>query len=278
MKPTFFMLLLIIFWSCQDKARLKTSDSLEFDREIARLKELRKDSINNTLIYNFKFGMTEDEVKILEDSLKRVGLFESFDDLKIFYNENYKLLNNTTSDKSVNGNISVSYEDNKLNNLNIDIEKFDFKNALKVFTSIYSTPDLFLDDGKYGTKYVWIKGNQEITINYNYGFPKINYYDYISVSPEEIQRRREEFSRRAYVANDEYDGSVKQVVAYLKENLKDPRSYESISWSKVMHKDNYYLVRHKYRAKNSLGGYVIENKLFYIDLYGEIYKIEEFNE
>lgn len=123
MKLTFFMLLLIIFWSCKDKAKLETPDSSEFNREIMRLKELRKDSINNTLIYNFKFGMTEDEVRILEDSLRKEGLFESFDDLKIFYNENYQLLNNTNSYKFVNGNISVSYEDNKLNNLNIDIKK-----------------------------------------------------------------------------------------------------------------------------------------------------------
>ncbi|MGE0020710.1 MAG: hypothetical protein AB7S72_13645 [Draconibacterium sp.] len=278
MRHTFIILLLVLFWSCQDKAKFKTSDWNEFDKEITRLKSLRKDSINNTLICNFKFGMTKNEVKNLEDSLKEKGLFESFDDLNIFFNENYQLQNSSNSNKFIKGNITVSYENNKLNNLNIGIEKSDFKNALKVFTSCYSKPDLFLDDGKYGTKYAWIKGNQEIILNYKYGFPEINYYDYISVSLEEIKKRQEEFARREYVGNDDYDGSVKQVVTYLKEKLKDPKSYESISWSKVMHKDGYYLVRHKYRAKNSLGGYVIENKLFYIDLCGAIYKIEEFNE
>jgi uncharacterized protein YyaL (SSP411 family) len=100
----------------------------------------------------------------------------------------------------------------------------------------------------------------------------------MSVSPEELIRRKKEINRQVYVGNDDYDGSVKQVVTYLKENLKDPRSYESISWSKVMQKDGNYFVRHKYRSKNSFGGYVVENKLFYIDLYGKIYKIENFNE
>lgn len=277
MRHTYFIILLV-FFSCQDKAKFQTSDSSEFDKELTRLKSLRKDSINNDLIYNFKFGMTKNEVKSIEDSLTKVELFESFNNLKIFYNEDYQLQNSINSNQFIEGNITVSYENNKLNNLNIGIEKSDFKTALKVFISCYSTPDLFLDDGKFGTKYAWIIGNQEITINYRYGFPEINYYDFISVSLEEIQRREEEFARRAYVGNNDYDGSVSQIVTYLNENLKDPHSYESISWSKVMHKDGYYLVRHKYRAKNSLGGDVIENKLFYIDLYGAIYKIEEFNE
>jgi len=31
-----------------------------------------------------------------------------------------------------------------------------------------------------------------------------------------------------------------------------------------------YWVRHKYRAKNSFGGYVIENKIFYLDEQGNV--------
>lgn len=78
------------------------------------------------------------------------------------------------------------------------------------------------------------------------------------------------------VYNSEYDGSVHQVEKYLKESyLKDPDSYQSIKWSKVMdmvHSDyGYrYKVMHKYRAKNSFGGYSIESKIFYLDDDGDI--------
>ena len=278
MKHIFFILILLIFFSCQKNAKYKTSDWSDFERQLSILKNNRKDSVNLILVNNFKFGMTKDEVVKLKDSLIQKGILDKYSDkIKIYETRKKELNNNENIEKIITGIISLDYENNKLNNLNIDIEKSDFKNALKIFTSFYSTPDLFLDKGKYGTKYAWIIENQEITISYNYGFPKINYYDYTSVNPEEMQRRKEEFARRSYVGNDDYNGSVKQVIAYLKENLKDTRSYESISWSKVMHKDGYYLVRHKYRAKNSYGGNVIENKLFYIDLYGDVYKIEDFN-
>lgn len=268
------MLLLILCWSCQDKARLKTSDSFEYDREVAKLKSLRKDSINNNSIYNFRFGMSENEFKSLKDSLEIVGLFESFDELKIFYDKNYQLQNNTSSNKFVKGNLRPFFENGKLSKLFIDMREPDLNKVLKIYTNLYSMPDVHYQSDRNYNKYDWIIGNQEIEILDFGSFFHIYHFDYTSVSLEELKRRKEEINRRAYVGNDEYNGSVKQVVTYLKENLNDPRSYESISWSKVMHKDNYYLVRHKYRAKNSLGGYVIENKLFYIDLYGKIYKIE----
>ena len=77
------------------------------------------------------------------------------------------------------------------------------------------------------------------------------------------------------VRNSELDASVYQVKHYLKNYyLKDPRSYESIEWSKVneVSGNSYYKywVRHKYRAKNSFGGYVIENKIFYLDEQGNV--------
>ena len=58
------------------------------------------------------------------------------------------------------------------------------------------------------------------------------------------------------VENSAIDGSVWQVRKALKGMLKDPSSYESISWGKV-HSDGNggYTVTHTYRAKNSFGGY-----------------------
>ena len=75
------------------------------------------------------------------------------------------------------------------------------------------------------------------------------------------------------VYNSGWDASVRQVKDYLKTNLLDPNSYESINWGYVdkVNKENYtYVVRHKYRAKNSFGGYVIENKVFFLSNSGRI--------
>lgn len=75
----------------------------------------------------------------------------------------------------------------------------------------------------------------------------------------------------ATVRNSGYDASVHQVKSYVKQNLRDPDSYQSIEWSAVQTKTNGgYYVRHKYRAKNGFGGYVIENKIFHLDNQGNV--------
>ena len=75
---------------------------------------------------------------------------------------------------------------------------------------------------------------------------------------------------QAKIQNSAWDNSVYQVEKYLKQNLKDPDSYESIEWSSVVEKDGNYQVRHKYRARNSFGGYVIENCIFILNKEGEV--------
>lgn len=85
--------------------------------------------------------------------------------------------------------------------------------------------------------------------------------------------------QKEIVHNVDWDGSVSQVKAWLIENLKDPRSYEGIEWSKVQKVDlpSYkYMVRHKYRAKNSFGGYAIEKKIFYLDSSGNVVSSEDY--
>lgn len=83
------------------------------------------------------------------------------------------------------------------------------------------------------------------------------------------------------VKNSPYDASVYQVERYLKrEYLKDPDSYEGIEWSKVQIDNSNslykYYVRHKYRAKNGFGGYVVEEKLFYLDQSGNVVSVTDF--
>lgn len=58
--------------------------------------------------------------------------------------------------------------------------------------------------------------------------------------------------------------------------LKDPDSYEGIEWGAlgIYNKtNNTYFVLHKYRAKNSYGGYVIEENFFVLDKDGNVLKV-----
>ncbi len=82
------------------------------------------------------------------------------------------------------------------------------------------------------------------------------------------------------VSNSAFDASVWQVKHYLKKHyLKDPRSYESIEWSPVhpneINGNVGYWVRHKFRAKNSFGGYVVENKIFHLDREGNVIGVDD---
>jgi len=75
--------------------------------------------------------------------------------------------------------------------------------------------------------------------------------------------------------NSAWDASVFQVKRFLKKNLKDPDSYKGIEWSKVVRSDKpgcEFSVRHKYRAKNSFGGYAISNQIFCMDMDGNVTK------
>ncbi len=77
------------------------------------------------------------------------------------------------------------------------------------------------------------------------------------------------------IKNNKWNGGVKQVEDYLEQTLRDPDSYESIEWSEVKQKDDGYYVRHKYRAKNGFGGYVVTNQLFHLDFSGNVVDVKD---
>ena len=77
------------------------------------------------------------------------------------------------------------------------------------------------------------------------------------------------------VKNNKWNGGVKQVENYLERTLRDPDSYESIEWSEVKEKSDGYYVRHKYRAKNGFGGYVVANQLFHLDFSGNVVDVKD---
>ena len=90
-------------------------------------------------------------------------------------------------------------------------------------------------------------------------------------------------SSKEKIVNSEWDGSVSQVERYLKNNLNDPDSYQSISWSAVVKLNDTketgfvsHQVRHKYRAKNSFGGYVVEEKMFKLDYQGNVVDVVDY--
>lgn len=65
------------------------------------------------------------------------------------------------------------------------------------------------------------------------------------------------------VSNSAYDGSVRQVEEWMKKNLNDPGSFQAVEWSKVIKTEQgNYVVRCKFRAKNTMGGLVLQNKAF----------------
>lgn len=86
----------------------------------------------------------------------------------------------------------------------------------------------------------------------------------------------EDSSTSTKVRNSAWDASVYQVENYLKNTLRDPGSYESIEWSEVQQTSDGYMVRHKYRAKNGFGGYVVANQVFYLDSNGNVTNVVDY--
>lgn len=79
-----------------------------------------------------------------------------------------------------------------------------------------------------------------------------------------------ELSKAPVVRNSAWDGGVFQVEQYLKRVLKDPKSFEAISWSPVTRSCTGYVVRVRYRARNSFGGMVISEQIFSMDTAGYV--------
>ncbi|MFT3759001.1 hypothetical protein [Thauera sp.] len=92
---------------------------------------------------------------------------------------------------------------------------------------------------------------------------------------EERERRHEaacaeELKKAPVVRNSAWDGGVYQVEQYLKRVLKDPGSFDAIEWSPVVRSCTGYVVRVRYRARNSFGGMVISQQLFSLDTRGVV--------
>ena len=91
-------------------------------------------------------------------------------------------------------------------------------------------------------------------------------------------RRSSRGAPKEVVFNSSYDSSVDQVRRWLKSNARDPDSLQFIEWSPVQKVESGFVVRVKYRAKNGFGGYAVENKLFGMDLKGNVLGCKDFEQ
>lgn len=160
-------------------------------------------------------------------------------------------------------------------------KKFDNSWQVVEYQLDTEKPDQLSNYFKY-----WIKNNivaefavdTSVTLEFHnapksYTFDRTAFYDEIKqfyARKDEVDRILKEKESKPKIVNSPWDGSVYQVKNYLQRTLKDPKSYEGIEWSEVNEKDGFYFVRHKYRAKNSFGGYVIESQVFKLDDNGNV--------
>ncbi len=145
--------------------------------------------------------------------------------------------------------------DNKPSRKYDEYHKFWVRNNIVVQLEVnfHTTVISFINTPKRGTKWIKEWTGEKIKIS------------------EEVSKKMEERANLPKIENSAWDGSVYQVKNYLKKNLKDPDSYEGIEWSKVQKNANgTYTVRHKYRARNSFGGMIIENWVFELDEKGTV--------
>lgn len=68
------------------------------------------------------------------------------------------------------------------------------------------------------------------------------------------------------------DGSVWQVLEYLKHNLRDPQNFRALEWGRVQPDRGGYLVTLKYQTTAGSLGVITEHKYFFMDPTGKVYQ------
>ncbi len=177
------------------------------------------------------------------------------------------------------------------------LKEFDetWENVSFDFKEITSKESYSLPTNVWGRHYsnFWVKGSVAVELTYGWG-ANITYYNVPSyykqnnfyTLSERLQKDMDEAVEKLNakkskvkmpkVENSPWNGSVRQVERYVKNHLKDPKSYESIEWSPVVQEGSQYRVRHRFRAKNSFGGYTVEDWEFCLDLNGNVIDVKQF--
>ena len=66
-----------------------------------------------------------------------------------------------------------------------------------------------------------------------------------------------------------------QKVGFNPTNLLQMGAFRQGGSLSVKRKDDGFYVRHKYRAKNGFGGYVVANQLFHLDFSGNVVDVKD---
>lgn len=283
-----------MLFSCSGK-----DNSNEMNKEKSNIATLAAEVSSgrvSELPLGFKFGMTSEEVNDLVKKLEKEHTIRT-----IYKGEKFEYIRTTKSGVKVEYWLEFSYYENELYCLTLSVMSQDMNVFNAINEDINSTLDSsFVNintwdeydiDGKV-YRYCfnkWFKENQIVFLRYAIGcdvtytnapVDKIISDKRLQQAVNEARERlnnNEESVGTADVQNSSWDGSVYQVKKYLKNNLNDYKSYESIEWSEVEKTSTGYLVRHKFRAKNGFGGYIIENKIFYLDSNGIVTNVTDCN-
>lgn len=249
----------------------------------------------NSLPLGFKFNMSKVQVgSVLDNLLKSDKISKEEEDYYYDY---------IIGDKREKCNLDFEFYQDKLYKLTFYFEiDFFSKNGKKRMKELYD--QLSAEYEKSGFEKIydkidnnsflshWFKKNKIIIlgagVSYYLSFKNAPISKIVSDAKFKVEKiklnrlvnealeRGEKQKGKPKIINSPWDSSVTQVQSYLKKNLKDPKSYESIEWSKVNNSKDGYWVRHKYRAKNSLGGFAIENKIFYMNFDGVVTKVVDY--
>lgn len=300
-----FLLTLLVLSACQQKSEIERI--LEDRAKLGKiLDEAEKSSVTELNTPDgFRFNMTESEFnKVLASH--ESPLVDSLTELKfepgrakydwLFGSEHYAVDSHTLGEFKDGKMYSytITLWGRIANNEFFTLTESDINDICVFYKGFlkenYTFDSLLTRSSIEGKTYVFTKNNLAITINDDLdevrGKIEITYENRPVSAPIERERQAayeknhpETYSstptHTVEVKNSGWDGSVKQVKDYLKYTLRDPDSYESIEWSVVKEKSDGYYVRHKYRAKNGFGGYVVANQLFHLDFSGNVVDVKD---
>lgn len=281
-KFLFWLCLLALVTGCDNSKKQNELNEKEQNKE-QTLAENAPITVSE-LPFNLQFGMNKAQVdSIFAILVQNKTISAPFDDGT--YQYSYKL----KSGKTISTRLGVGFHNDSLYVVSFDLNYF---NATTIDEALFNEIDADIC-GKLGSSYKrvsyykgdkgdkmifthWFKGNQFVFLR-KAVFNDINfvnapiYKKVRNAETEELLNKPSGASTK--VENSAWDGSVSQVKKYLRNTLKDPDSYKSIEWGNVVETKDGYMVRHKYRAKNSFGSYVVENNVFYLGVSGNVVKV-----
>lgn len=296
---------ILLFVSCKSYEQ-KLQDKINYTYELLE-RAYRQPEVNMSVPLGFDLSFTEDELQSHCDKLietnggRREGFLIYFNtsvfggverEVRMTYFNYFSDPNTQTDELSKIGFIFDEFRNNRSSNggwtelKRVIDETFDSSWSVSEFDLAQADGSSYKDYYKY-----WVKDNIAVELHYD------AYVSYVTLEfcnvprygtkffKDEIERtlgikasvKNSIDSTPTYdIQNSPWDGSVWQVKKYLKSSLKDPKSYEGIEWSNVVKDGDTYRVRHKYRAKNSFGAYVVEEYVFVLNEQGTVIDMTSF--